>query len=280
MALPAGVLVLENNNRDGGPGGAGRYRGSPWMLQILPFMEQQNALDLVSYDFNIATAPFGSTKIVTLQYWNDVNDNGIMDGWEIKLPFSICPSTETRFYSTNYYAVQGGNTPDSVFPNLYTDGVMGIRRGRGMGEITDGTSNTTVIGESSYRHHAAECIIPNSDLSFVVVPTQPDYPLWYIDHSSGPSTSLKNAQSQPAHPSRIVLTTNSPMNDPRFLPGGSLYNNPGGAHFFPFSSEHTGGANFAFGDGHVSFVSDSVDQALYQEAASMNHGGIVDHSQF
>ena len=31
-----------------------------------------------------------------------------------------------------------------------------------------------------------------------------------------------------------------------------------------FASKHPGGANFAFGDGHVEFMSDSIDLDTYQ----------------
>ena len=41
-----------------------------------------------------------------------------------------------------------------------------------------------------------------------------------------------------------------------------------------FRSQHTGGVNFAFVDGHVSFISDSIDQDLY-EALSTRNGGEV-----
>jgi prepilin-type N-terminal cleavage/methylation domain-containing protein/prepilin-type processing-associated H-X9-DG protein len=43
---------------------------------------------------------------------------------------------------------------------------------------------------------------------------------------------------------------------------GSKYN---GA----FGSEHTGGAQFVFGDGHVEFISDDIDHALYDEMATI-----------
>jgi prepilin-type processing-associated H-X9-DG protein len=36
-----------------------------------------------------------------------------------------------------------------------------------------------------------------------------------------------------------------------------------------FGSEHPGGANFVFGDGHVIFVSDDIDYAAYQEFATI-----------
>jgi prepilin-type N-terminal cleavage/methylation domain-containing protein/prepilin-type processing-associated H-X9-DG protein len=43
-------------------------------------------------------------------------------------------------------------------------------------------------------------------------------------------------------------------------------------HNAAFGSEHAGGANFAYVDGHVSFVSDNVAKAPYQAASTRNWG--------
>jgi prepilin-type N-terminal cleavage/methylation domain-containing protein/prepilin-type processing-associated H-X9-DG protein len=43
-----------------------------------------------------------------------------------------------------------------------------------------------------------------------------------------------------------------------------------------FKSVHSGGAYFLFGDGHVSFVSESIDHQAYQYLGAKNDGRIVD----
>ncbi|MCE3018029.1 MAG: DUF1559 domain-containing protein, partial [Pirellula sp.] len=71
---------------------------------------------------------------------------------------------------------------------------------------------------------------------------------------------------------------NSPINDPTYFLGGPNHNvltGPKGAHSHPFSSRHTGGAQFAFGDGHVSFISQSIDILLYRNLGSMNGGEVA-----
>jgi prepilin-type processing-associated H-X9-DG protein len=72
-----------------------------------------------------------------------------------------------------------------------------------------------------------------------------------------------------------VLTLNSPINDPTFLPGGANNNLAARAHNHPFSSNHTGGANFGFCDGHIQFISANVDILVYRNLGTFNGGEVV-----
>jgi len=76
-----------------------------------------------------------------------------------------------------------------------------------------------------------------------------------------------------------VLTLNSPINDPTFLPGGANHNFAARAHNHPFSSNHTGGANFGFCDGHVQFLSANIDISAYRSLGSLNSGEVVSPDQ-
>lgn len=38
----------------------------------------------------------------------------------------------------------------------------------------------------------------------------------------------------------------------------------------PFGSDHTGGANFLFADGHISFLQNSINMTVFQSLASVN----------
>jgi len=46
----------------------------------------------------------------------------------------------------------------------------------------------------------------------------------------------------------------------------------------PFGSDHPGGAQFVFADGHVVFVTDSVEMSLYQALSSIAQEELVDLS--
>jgi len=258
-----------------------RSRGNPWQIQILPFIEQQNALTTVNYSFS---APL---FIPGEQFAGDINGNGIVDGTEFTIPAYHCPSnSDTPDWSRDYYGVQGGQEGYSSSPVwgnqgnrgiVHNDGVFAINKGRTMGEIRDGTSNTAVMGENFIKQFFGFRLDGNSFAG-----AQPGYPRWWDGGGTGasPGFSFKEAQRRFCNPSRNVLTFNSPLNDPRFLEGGALYGRGDKYHDHPFSSQHPGGASFAFADGHVVLFSDTADLLICQEACSMNSGGILDHDSF
>ncbi len=76
-----------------------------------------------------------------------------------------------------------------------------------------------------------------------------------------------------------TLTMNTQINNPLYFLGAANHNVLNRAHDHPFSSRHTGGANFGFCDGHVVFLSASMDLLAYQELGSRNNGGVSNLEQ-
>jgi prepilin-type N-terminal cleavage/methylation domain-containing protein/prepilin-type processing-associated H-X9-DG protein len=105
---------------------------------------------------------------------------------------------------------------------------------RSFASVTDGTSNTLMLGE---------------DL--------PEYNAW--------SSWASGNQG---------LTTAIPINvkDPGT---GTYYSRTDWANCWGVKSHHTGGAQFAYADGHISFISETIDMTTYRALGTMNGGEVI-----
>lgn len=269
MMLPAGDYITENNENPSTIGNPAvwRGRGSNWFIISLPFLEANNVLEAVDYDYNYSGWAYA-------QFEQDLNGNGLRDGQDYLTPFAICPSApgDIPDFARTYFGVQGSQ--DQFFGNvggrgiLHNDGMLGICQGRTFGNLTDGSSNTFMLGESSNKQ-------PWGVTAGFVYQAQPSagYAPWWW--GAGPSgATFAEARRNCATPARSVMTLNSAINDATFKEGGANWGRGDNLHNTPFASSHPGGSTFAFGDGHVQFVSDSVDLLTYQEAGSINSGNV------
>ncbi len=267
--FPPGDLVLSLPNPT---------RGSNWFIQLLPYIEGNNILTSVSYDFNPPATPPGSRWAYT--QFDAANASGIGIGFSTVIPFARCPSNSSPSWARDYFAVQGatdrryGNFISRGF--LHDDGVMGTYRPRRFADVPDGTSNTVVLGENYIA--IVTGAIPNAAGTNVAThsntPAAPEgYAPWWW--GAGTTSSL----DVPCNPTRGTLTMNTPINNPLYFLGAPNHNVLSKAHDHPFSSRHTGGANFGYTDGHVSFLSANIDLLTYQELGSRNSGGVSNVEQ-
>jgi len=72
-----------------------------------------------------------------------------------------------------------------------------------------------------------------------------------------------------AYPNYVTATCAIPLN----YQGGA--GNSDWANRYSFHSNHSGGANFAFADGSVRFVSDSIDRDTYRALATIRGGEVI-----
>ncbi|MCR9115570.1 MAG: DUF1559 domain-containing protein [bacterium] len=126
---------------------SGGLQGAPWTVWILPFAESNNLYN--AFDF---TVPFQAAS----NQMAPPNSNVIV-------PFDMyrCPSDAregAELYSA-YFGVQGGGTsPDCANSSCsaagerasYVTGVLYAGSKTRMADVTDGTSNTFMIGETRY----------------------------------------------------------------------------------------------------------------------------------
>jgi prepilin-type N-terminal cleavage/methylation domain-containing protein/prepilin-type processing-associated H-X9-DG protein len=218
-----------------------------FLARILPFMEQQ--------------ALYTAANIDTALLKGNVAESA-------NIPTFFCPSDDAKDHSpnpntandgttgspmglTNYKGVMGSNFCWGAWPNpgptgvcdCFNSGTRGdgmfwrddINRPRSLSAVTDGLSNTFMIGED----------IPNLDCwcawpyANTAIGSCNNPPNTYLDGSKGICTA-------------VVVTNNSLWVDT-----------------FGFRSQHAGGVQFAYADGSVHFIQQDVDLSTYRAMATI-----------
>jgi len=229
------------------------YQGASALVLILPQMEEQALYD--QFHLDVATV------------WDGVSPCTWCTNPDIKVAVAmrpsayVCPSDGELLYfavwkhdlivparndvATGSYAnVAGTQGPLSASLKYANDGVFFYNRRFKVSEITDGLSHTLFTGETI-----------QGDLAI-------GSNLW----SNG--NRLNSTMRVACNP------INWPPGDKNgpcsFLADSSGINIANGA----FQSRHPGGANFAYGDGHITFLTDSIDLTTYKALATRAGGEI------
>jgi prepilin-type N-terminal cleavage/methylation domain-containing protein/prepilin-type processing-associated H-X9-DG protein len=245
-----------------GPGNpAGKFVG--WRPLTLPFIEQENLQKL--YDFNSnwweGTNPTAAAVPVKTYQCPSVSQRNSVTSAVAKAPRPAM-TFANPIAPTDYEAIMGVQ-PGSINPHLptalYNSGnrfsVMSRNSRTRMTEITDGTSNTIMVIECGARPLVFRNRSANSSLNN-------DQGIGWAD-SEGPFSLDGAAPDGSAE--GCGLTCNASMNKKND-------NEP--------YSFHSGGGNFLFGDGHVSFIRESIPLVTLAALCTMNAGEVVSANDF
>jgi prepilin-type N-terminal cleavage/methylation domain-containing protein/prepilin-type processing-associated H-X9-DG protein len=132
----------------------------------------------------------------------------------------------------------GGDATNRTNGILHNNGLFYYIKAHCFADIVDGASNTICVGE----------VLEASTLNSTNV--------WFVGYRW--LDTLRSSQE--------------PINTP---PGtGDTYTAWGSTTNGAFGSYHPGGAQFGFGDGHVSFIPDNITQAIYRALSTRNGPGL------
>jgi len=212
---------------------------SPWpyttsgsiFVTLLPHLEQLPLFNSVNFKFNMYNAPnftVSSTGIGTL--WC-LSDYGVSQAKSLPDGSLLDPGAVTMYYSS--YAGNSGTWFLTWFqqavPQSGMNGLFHINSAVRLADITDGTTNTIAFGE---RAHGM--LDDNSSL-------------WWHWWTSGNYGDTLFCTLFPMNPFRKVSEIYGTNGDAQSA-----------AYISAASSFHPGGANFAFMDGSVRFIKDTI----------------------
>jgi len=229
------------------PGGPYVDDGFGWACAILPFIEQQALFNQINpngqagaigayYAANSRPIPGGETSIKVYRCPASQLPKVVPPMWVIPGSGAALPPQYPMMigYAINDYKGAGG----SCYSDF--DGVLGKRAEipwTRFAQITDGLSNTLMLGESSY--------VTGNGTNPAALTRVEDWPIWI----GGPNTDESV---------RINGRTNSPINC-QCSPTDMVRCINDDCAF----SYHPGGAQFAFCDGSVRFISQNIEIRTY-----------------
>ncbi|MCE9568363.1 MAG: DUF1559 domain-containing protein [Planctomycetes bacterium] len=233
-----------------------------WHVYILPHIEQGALYSKFSqttgpYYSSGKNDPYGTTRIDTYLCPSAVRPTMAMTApHNVNNPDRVPTNTGVAPYTTHYYAILGpkGTNPATGAAYSLDSGAEGgystcgmfdhdktatvdNDTGRMLTEVTDGTSNTLMLGELSWNNEV----------------TGTRYRSWVrgCDGSAPVCAGAKNITNAINTPSIAAFNDIS------------------------MGSMHTAGANFCLGDGSIRFIKDSIPLTLYRSLASCNGGEVI-----
>jgi len=280
------------------PGWINRYAQSPaatqfpgngwgWNTFLLPYMDQAPIYNTMNFSLGFpgaltsagaegaqATATYGPEQTV-LQALRCPSDRGY------KIVYNR-PQKTSFGARSNYVGVNGTVFVDPTTPVVTIgdqNGIFGANSKRGVRDMTDGTTNTIVVGERSWKEWKG---------------TQMGASAIWAGARSAPGAGMDTAYGVGLTVGHTQVRINVPLNTTTTFTstqgvsvtasvqsdsnvqntniGSTGWGQP---DFFGFRSEHTGGAHFLLGDGSVRFISENVNNLTYANLATLNDGNTL-----
>jgi hypothetical protein len=248
--------------------------GSSWKVYILPHIEQDNL-------FKPWVFTGGSG-------WQNGNNMALVNRITIKTyrcPSSPLPdftpgTTDQNGRSVQMYTTYVGVAGTSIDPGATVQsyccagsgyinggsGILGSNTQVKMVQITDGTSNTIMVGEQSDHLRDAN----NQPTLNGAWPLTSQGPHGWTMGSDLAGVGVANQERQ-----FNIVTVRWEINRRGLGDNASNGTNFNSGSNFPFNSAHSGGALMLMGDGSVRFMRDSTTLAILQAMSSRDRGEVI-----
>ncbi|MEM9659782.1 MAG: DUF1559 domain-containing protein, partial [Planctomycetota bacterium] len=276
-AIPSNLLGEE------GSGAGFCDKGVGWVSKILPQLDQQPLYEIFFDDTGLNLRdgdkfPFPNL----LQFGPAILGTQVWRGGDTVLPSFRCPSSElpdhaedctpthVNGYATADYKGSNGFADEGIFSHLCDRAKASSGDGLVINyvrpeNVEDGTSNTLMIGESSYyvRTRAQEGGEGNTD-----------WPTWVGGIWSDEHTLFKTARDAPINCGVSPKSLDNLYSGTK--PGIDItQQNPGPMDDDCAFSWHQGGAFFGYCDGSVHWLDEDIEFDIYRRLGQRNDGEII-----
>ena len=221
-----------------------------WEVDVLPYCEEKSLYEQIETDRSTGGGHF----------YRDSTNNKI--ALENIPPSWTCPSAQPYEnwvgIRMDYLSIMGPGAylgtsfqdcPEGWCGDFSTDGIMVPGKPKGVRDVTDGTSNTLMLGEQSYWRAGWIGSIIRSGVNYCVL------------HSKNIRYPIN---SDPMAVGYYVKDTDAPAGAAKTVE----YND------FWFGSDHPGGTNFALADGSVRYIGEEIEFDLYCELSTIAGGEV------
>ena len=205
--------------------------GWGWASHLLPDLEQDNVFRQISFPTDVIAPAHSGPRTQVLSVFLCPSDDAIGTFTTATVPVTLAHA--------NYVGVFGTNEMEDD-PGAGNGSFMRNRRIR-FGDVTDGLSNTFVVGERSSDIAKATWVgvVPGAEVPLTKDPTELE--------------------------GHFLLVLGR---------GDHLPNDPS-AHIDDFYSRHTQGVNCLFGDGSVQSIRNSIDPAVWNGIQTRAGGEVI-----
>ena len=216
-----------------------------WISHLLPFIEENNAFQLVDFNSSVYGAENARVRSHSIR--------------KLLCPSAIRP-VKTGVPRLGYSSFAAVHHDVEAAIDTDNHGAFILNRSVSYDDITDGHADTFFLGEKLLN--SANELGWMSGTSATLRNTG----------SAIDTTVFRNPPQQPG--GEIEDATSAPRDSAE---GGQdpLDKNAKELYVGGFGSYHAGGAQFAFGDGAVRFITDSIDMKVYQHLGHRSDGQLL-----
>jgi len=248
--LPQGLSFQYNKNASGPTDPL--WTSGSLHVPLAQFMEQKVVFDAMNFDVNMYNAENYTISGIGLQTLWCPSDARVVDSHTLPDGSGLDPGSFVMRYTSyggcagTWFQFSSGRTPKGQAMLAQMNGLFFVRSHVTLADITDGTSNTIAFGERAHT------ILNDSD--------QASWH-WWTSGNYGDTMFNTLYPMNPTHKlQQDVADPSEGMN----------------AYIAGSSSMHPGGANFAFMDGSVKFLKDSINTWKFNPSTGLPIGVSID----